>query len=221
MRKNREKSTDFDRFLIGMALAMSMFAMLFSMWTIYQYKSTLNTTSCQCPKDLTVLEPTTIFQTSNWSPDLSVIAPEPSVTPDPGIKPPEMPAKPPKYGFTPDDIYLLTTLLCGSKDVDGDGEFDIDFGRSDEYDQISLVLNVVMNRVNSDKYPNTVSEVVWGVNQFAVMPQWRNGLPTVSDASYKIVEEWCIAYDSWDPAVQTISESHLYFSGDGYKNHSR
>ena len=66
-----------------------------------------------------------------------------------------------RYGFTNDDIHLLSVLLTGSKNVDGDGEFDFDYGRGEEYDQISLVLGVVMNRVQSDKFPNTVSEVIW------------------------------------------------------------
>ena len=47
----------------------------------------------------------------------------------------------------------MAVLLTGSKYVDGDGEFDFDYGRDDEYDQISLVLCVVMNRVRSERFP--------------------------------------------------------------------
>lgn len=128
---------------------------------------------------------------------------------------------PPRYGFKDDDIYLMAVLLSGSKYVDGDGEFDIDYGRDDEYDQISLVLATVMNRVQSNKWPNTVSKVIWAPGQFSTMPQWKNGLPEVSDISLKRVKEWCKAYDSNDIGAQTIPENHFYFSGDGKFNYSR
>lgn len=136
-------------------------------------------------------------------------------------EPEQEPVKSPRYGFTADDIYLMSVLLTGSKDVNGDGEFDFDFGRQDEYDQISLVLCVVMNRVRSDLYPNTVSEVIWQKNQFAPMRKWQKGLPKVSDISIQRVTEWCEAYDRYDPGVQCIPEDHLYFHGDGINNHSR
>jgi len=127
----------------------------------------------------------------------------------------------PRYGFTSDEMYLMAVLLTGSKYKSGDGEFDFDFGLDKEYDQISLVLSVVMNRVRSDRYPNTVSKVIWQPGQFSPMPQWKEGLPEVSDISLKRVIEWCKAYDAYDPGVQTIPEDHLYFSGDGHKNYSR
>lgn len=177
----------------------------------------------QCPTcaETTVLEPTTIFRTMPSPLAPLVIAPEPSVEPIIPEETPVIEQEPARYGFSDEELYLLTVLLSGSKNVDGDGEFDVDFGRSDEYDQISLVLGVVMNRVRSDLYPDTVSEVVWASGQFEVMPQWANGLPDVSQTSYERVTEWCAAYDTGDPGVQSIPEDHLYFSGDGYRNHSR
>ena len=63
----------------------------------------------------------------------------------------------------------------------------------------------------SNKFPNTVSEVIWARGQFSPMPKWKNGLPTVSDRSYQIVKKWCEAYDSHDLSVMSIPESHLYF----------
>lgn len=127
----------------------------------------------------------------------------------------------PKYGFTDDDIYLMTVLLCGSNKIDGDGEYDIDFYNQDNHDQISLVLSVVMNRVMSDKFPNTVSEVIWAPGQFSPMSRWKNGLPVINDKSYQIVKKWCEAYDAHDLSVMSIPESHLYFTGDGVINTSR
>lgn len=89
------------------------------------------------------------------------LAVKPSPTPAP-TPTPELP----RYGFTEDEIYLMAVLLSGSKYVDGDGEFDIDYGRDEEYDQISLVLGVVMNRVRSENWQNTVSEVIGGKDSF-------------------------------------------------------
>ena len=129
--------------------------------------------------------------------------------------------KPPRYGFTEDDIYLMTVVLCGSKNKAGDGEYDIDYGNQDRNDQISLVLGVIMNRVCSDLYPDTVSEVIWQRGQFVVMKRWsKDALPEVSEDSLYIVRQWCEAYDNYDPSVQTIPEDHLGFYGDGYENHS-
>lgn len=128
----------------------------------------------------------------------------------------------PRYGFTDDDIYLMTVLLCGSGSTDGDGEYDIDFSKYEDHDQISLVLSVVMNRVMSEKFPNTVSEVIWAPGQFSPMPQWkRKGLPTVSERSHQIVREWAEAYDNHDLSVMSIPENHLYFTGNGRVNKSR
>lgn len=133
----------------------------------------------------------------------------------------EEPEPSPKYGFTDDDIYLMTVLLCGSEKVAGDGEYDIDFGNKDNHDQISLVLSVVMNRVMSDKFPNTVEEVIWAPGQFAPMTKWKNGLPKVNPESYEIVKNWCEAYDNHDLSIMSIPETHLYFTGNGVINRSR
>lgn len=133
----------------------------------------------------------------------------------------EEPEPQPKYGFAEDDIYLMTVLLCGSAKTAGDGEYDIDFAKDINHDQISLVLSVVMNRVMSDNFPNTVSEVIWAPGQFAPMTRWKRGLPIVSEKSYQIVKEWCESYDRHDLTVMSIPENHLYFSGNGVINRSR
>ena len=145
-------------------------------------------------------------------------SPEPIDILEPEIIPEVAPE--PRYGFTDDEIYLMAALLTGSKYVDGDGEYDIDYGHQDNYEQISLVLCVVMNRVRSDIYPNTVSEVIWQKNQFSPMKRWKNGLPEVSDISIQRVTEWCEAYDANSTGTQSVPDNHLYFYGDGVKNHS-
>ena len=115
----------------------------------------------------------------------------------------------------------MTVLLCGSGKTDGDGEYDVDFYNKDNHGQISLVLSIIMNRVKSDRFPNTVSEVIWAKGQFSPMPKWKKGLPVVSDNSYQIVKAWCEAYDNHDLSIMSIPESHLYFVGNGKINKSR
>lgn len=127
----------------------------------------------------------------------------------------------PQYGFTEDEIYLMTALLSGSKYIDGDGEYDIDFDEECDQEQINLVLSVVMNRVESDQFPNTVSEIIWSPGQFAPMIRWVTDLPEVSDISLQKVREWCKAYDAYNPNCKTIPDNHLYFYGNGIVNKSR
>lgn len=171
------------------------------------------------PNDVVDVEKEVVIETHYvYVPD-RIVKPKPVVMVDP-IKI-EEPVIPPKYGFTYDDIYLMTVLLCGSKNVDGDGEYDIDFGNQDNHEQISLVLSVVMNRVMSNQFPNTVSEVIWAPNQFHPMALWGKGLPEVKPESFEIVKAWCEAYDSHDLSIMSIPETHLYFRGDGVVNRSR
>lgn len=151
-----------------------------------------------------------------------IYVPEELKPPKEEVKVVEQPVIPPKYGFTDDDIYLMTVLLCGSKNNSGDGEYDIDFGNQDDHDQISLVLSVVMNRVMSAKFPDTVEEVIWAPKQFSPMARWsKNNLPEVKPESYEIVKAWCKEYDSHNLAVMSVPETHLYFTGNGKINISR
>lgn len=160
---------------------------------------------------------------------------EPSQTPDPTSKPSEDPVTStpeptpepivdPVYGFKQQEIFLMAQLLCGDKNRDGDGEYDIDFGNDDRYDQISLILCVVMNRVNDDRFPNTVEDVIWQNNgttyQFSVMKQWDdfNKVCIPSDIAIQRVTEWCDAYDRGDPGAQSIPIDHVMFVGNGNEN---
>jgi len=130
----------------------------------------------------------------------------------------------PRYGFTDYEITLMARLLCGDKEVDGDGEYDFDFYNADCYDQISLVLCVIMNRVRSPEFPDTVEEVIFEndgkIWQFSPVKRWK-GEPNVSLVALEKVREWCEAYDGYYQSVQTIPEDHLYFRSNGTGNVSR
>ena len=131
----------------------------------------------------------------------------------------------PRYGFTDDEIYLLAQLLCGDESIDGDGEYDFAkfplYGMEVRDDQISLVLNVVMNRVRAEYRGNgTVTDVVLAKGQFAVMPRNLNTAPAAF--ALEKVREWCEAYDRWETWTQSIPENHLYFcAGPNLTNISR
>lgn len=182
------------------------------LWIIFWYTILLITVVLWARYTIANIEPQVIVETK------FVYVYQEKDLPDEIIEEPEPPLR---YGFTDDDIYLMTVLLCGSAKTAGDGEYDIDFAKNVNHEQVSLVLSVVMNRVMSDKFPNTVSEVIWAPGQFAPMPRWKQRLPIVSDKSYQVVKEWCEAYDSHDLSVMSIPESHLYFSGNGIINRSR
>lgn len=125
----------------------------------------------------------------------------------------------PRYGFTEEDIYLLALLLCGDGNIDGDGEYDIDFKEEINYYEVGKVLGVVMNRVRSDEFPNTVKDVVLQKGQFSVIPRNLNAEPSV--IALITVWEWCLAYDYHINLVQVVPRNHIYFTGNGVINNTR
>ena len=119
---------------------------------------------------------------------------------------------PMQYGFNEGEIYLLAQLLCGDESIDGDGEFDFvwQYIHDRPYkEEMSKVLCVVMNRVRSDIYPDTVKGVVMQSEQFTPMPE--NSYTSPSDIAIQEVRKWCEAYDYYDPKCQIVPEDHLYF----------
>ena len=149
--------------------------------------------------------------------------PEPTVVPTPTTEPTPEPTVAPRYGFTDDEVYLLAQLLCGSADKDGDGEYDFvwatKYREKTNYVEIGKVLCVVMNRVRSAEFPDTVTDVVMQKGQFAVMPQNASKVP--DQIAIDVVQEWCDAYDAYDLGAQSIQETHLYFTGNGITNTTR
>ena len=125
----------------------------------------------------------------------------------------------PRYGFTDEDIYLLAQVLCGGKNTDGDGEYDIDFQKEINYYEVGKVLGVIMNRVRSNDFPNTVHDVVLQKGQFSGIP--RNLIKEPSEIALETVREWCTAYDNYISFVQVVPINHLYFTGDGLTNKTR
>lgn len=124
-----------------------------------------------------------------------------------------------RYGFTDEDIYLLAQVLSGDGNVDGDGEYDIDFQEEINYYEVGKVLGVIMNRVRSEDFPDTVKDVVLQKGQFSVIP--RNLTKEPSDIALQTVREWCTAYDNYINLVQVVPKDHLFFTGNGTINITR
>ena len=124
-----------------------------------------------------------------------------------------------RYGFTDGEIYLLAQVLSGGGNVDGDGEYDIDFREEINYYEVGKVLGVIMNRVRSNDFPDTVTDVVKQKGQFSVIP--RNLTREPSDIALSTVREWCTAYDNYINLVQVVPKNHLFFTGNGTINTTR
>lgn len=123
-----------------------------------------------------------------------------------------------QYGFQLDDVILMTQLVDGDFRIGGDGEFSINHQKPN-YEEIYKVLCVVMNRQRNKQFPNSVKEVILQPEQFHVMP--RNSQTIPHWKSFWIVLQWCNSYDIYDKSVQVVPKDHLYFYGDGLRNHTR
>lgn len=125
----------------------------------------------------------------------------------------------PRYGFTDDDIYILAQLLCGDESINGDGEYDFVYWALQgdmNYEEMSKVLCVIMNRTRTQYFPDTVYDVLYAPGQFA---DFTRSDTKPAPLALEKIREWCKAYDQWDLRVQTIPEDHVYFvSGPNLTN---
>ena len=130
------------------------------------------------------------------------------------------------YSFTEDEIYLLSQLLAGSGDHYGDGEFDFTWTLQVghilsewQQEQISLVLEVVMNRIDDSRWANTIHEVVLQPGQFVVFPRNLNSEPC--ELVIEVVREWTLNYEN-NGSPRTIPANHVFFhAGKNHGNVSR
>lgn len=83
-----------------------------------------------------------------------------------------------------------------------------------EYDK-ALVVEVVMNRVNSPKYPNSIYEVLTQPYQFSGMQSYI----TLGGFSTQVTESVKAAVDLYLSDPSQFNHGYYSFWGDGYKNH--
>lgn len=72
----------------------------------------------------------------------------------------------PVYDYTEEDLDLLARLIFSE-------------GGIESYETQLMIGSVVMNRVDSPKFPNTIREVVYQKNQFSVTTTYKNGIPMI------------------------------------------
>lgn len=109
-----------------------------------------------------------------------------------------------KYNLSPTELEVLCRIV------------EAEAGGEDEEGKL-LVANVVLNRVNSDKFPDTVSGVVFqkskGVTQFSPVSNGRYYCVEISEETLNAVER---AMEGED-----ISRGALYFAARKYANSDR
>lgn len=85
-----------------------------------------------------------------------------------------------------------------------------------EYDK-ALVVEVVMNRVRSPKFPNTIYGVLTQKNQFSGMKTYIN----LGTFSRKVTKSVKAAVDLYFAEPERFNHGYLYFEGDGKRNYFR
>ena len=81
----------------------------------------------------------------------------------------------------------------------------------------ALVAEVIMNRVNSPAFPNTIYEVLMQRNQFAGLERLVN----MEEMSGYVTDSVKAAVDLYLSDPSQFSHGYLYFNGDGYRNSFR
>lgn len=109
-----------------------------------------------------------------------------------------------KYKFPPSELEVLYRIV------------EAEAGAEDEEGKL-LVANVVINRVNNDKFPDTISGVVFqrekGVTQFSPVSNGRYYCVEISEETIKAVERALRGED--------ISGGALYFAARKYADSER
>lgn len=72
----------------------------------------------------------------------------------------------PAYNYTAEDLDLLSRLIYSE-------------GGIESYETQLMIGSVVMNRVDSPKFPNTIREVIYQKNQFSVTFIYKGGIPMI------------------------------------------
>ena len=66
-----------------------------------------------------------------------------------------------------------------------------------EYGQ-RLVIDTILNRVDSPKFPNTIHDVIYSPNQFTCVWNGRADRCYVMDSIYQLVLEECVSRSDYD-----------------------
>ena len=118
----------------------------------------------------------------------------------------------PTYDLKEEDINILTNVLYGE-------------ARGLNSLERSAVIWCVLNRVDSEKFPNTIYEVVTAPNQFAGYSSTREGTGEVWESCRELVVDVLTRYykekDSWENVGRTLPKDYFFFWGNGKHNYFR
>ena len=93
--------------------------------------------------------------------------------------------EPEEYPISQADIELIALVTMG--EAEGEGEY-----------EKRLVIDTILNRMDSEYWPDTVSEVVWQPGQFDVMWNGRLDRCYVRDDICQLVKEELISRTNYD-----------------------
>lgn len=102
----------------------------------------------------------------------------------------------PAYELTDEEYDLLARVVTAEAENQG-------------FEAQYLIACVVMNRVASDEFPDSVSEVIWQKNQFSSMWNGRYDRSVTTDSCYEAVQ-YMIEYGN------ELPEDVLFFTSCGY-----
>ena len=102
----------------------------------------------------------------------------------------------PAYKLTDEEYDLLARVVTAEAENQG-------------FEAQYLIACVVMNRVASDEFPDSVSEVIWQKNQFSSMWNGRYDKSVTTDSCYEAVQ-YMIEYGN------ELPEDILFFTSCGY-----
>lgn len=123
----------------------------------------------------------------------------------------DVPAEP-MYELNEEDVNILTNVVYGE-------------ARGLNNLERSAVVWCILNRVDSDKFPNTIYEVITAPNQFEGYSSTRKASGEVWESCRELVIDVLIRYhkekDGWGNVGRTLPNDYYFFWGDGKHNHFR
>lgn len=114
--------------------------------------------------------------------------------------------------YTTNDVNMLAKVAyCESRGIKSKTE-------------IACVMWVILNRVDNDNFPDTISDVVLQPNQFA----YRSNASTVSDYGYDlkilatdVLNNWAKEKAGRTDYIRCLPKEYLYYGGDDIHNYFR
>ena len=153
---------------------------------------------------ITTAEYTAVVNTSTN--EVGVLVKEPIV--ESFIPTPSEPTQPARTYYTPSDVNILSRLVYGE-------------GRGLNKTEMSAIVWVVLNRVDSPLFPNSIYEVIMQPGQFYThepnFPVWDNIQELVID----VLNRWSSEKNGVADVGRTLPNDYFFYWGDGYHNYFR